>query len=450
MPTWKKLPRHFDALWLVLLAVYILAGVSGVPFHGDESTLIFMGRDYYYLFDEGDLSKILYDDSGSQPADEQHLRLLNGSVSKTIYGWVAHRSGFATDELNEQWHWGRDYDLNRRTGRLPDAQLLNAVRLSSALQLALAVAAFFQVAKLTLNRPTAYLASALFALHPNVLINGRRAIMEGSHLLGLMLVLLAGVWLVHERKWWKYVLVGVCTGFAIAAKHPNVIVCGTIFLAVSLSPIWRLTRDRGPDWRVHVRALARVAAAGLLAMLTFLVLNPAWWSAPLEIPGLVMSMRADLLQRQVDIFGGYSSFATQVHGLFRFVFVGQHQYFEVAHWSAYDVISAQIDAYENSGLAGLLIAGSRLFGLVCLVLATYGALMLARSKSIRSEYKTMLLVWIGGLALVTLIVTPLPWARYYLPLIPALTVLVSHALVTIAPAIWKRVNPQSDGVAVLD
>ena len=185
-------------------------------------------------------------------------------------------------------------------------------------------------------------------------------------------------------------------------------------------------------------------------MLTFLVLNPAWWSAPLEMPGLVMPMRADLLQRQVDKFGGYSSFASQVDGLFQFVFVGQHQYFEAEQWADYDVISAQIDAYENSGLAGLLIAGSRLFGLVSLVLATYGALMLVRSKSIASEHKTMLLVWIGGLALVTLIATPLPWARYYLPLIPALTVLVSHALVTIAPAIWKRVNQRSDGVAVLD
>ena len=197
--------------------------------------------------------------AGRSERTNQGLRLLNGTVSKTIYGWVAHRSGIAADELNEQWHWGRDYDLNRRTGRIPDAQLLNAARLSSAVQLALAVAALFQVVKLTLNRPTAYLASALFALHPNVLINGRRAMMEGSHLLGLMLVLLAGVWLIHERKWWKYVLLGVCGGFAIAAKHPNVIVCGTVFLAVSLSPIWRLTRDRGPDWRVHVRALASMS-----------------------------------------------------------------------------------------------------------------------------------------------------------------------------------------------
>ena len=449
MPSRKNTIHIIDGLWLALLALYIVAGATLVPFHGDESTQIFMGRDYFYLFADGDFSKVIFDDSGAQRADEQHLRLLNGTVAKTIFGWVAHSLGLAIDEINDQWFWGRDYEYNRSSGRIPDAPLLNAARLTAALQLALAAAAFFHVLRLSLNRPTAYIASALFTLHPNMLINGRRAMMEGSHILGLTLVLLAGVWLIRERKWWTYALLGVCSGFAIATKHPNAIICALVFLAVSAEPVWHLLLQRGPSQRAHFRNLAGIAAAGLAACLTFLLLNPAWWSAPLRMPALVLSLRSDLLQIQVDLFGGYESVGEQARGFFHFVLAGQHQYFEVGQWAGYDVISAQIEAYERSGLAGFLFGGTVLYGFVYLALAIFGALTLARDSRIAGDCKRLLLLWIGGSALFTLLVTPLPWARYYLPLVPALIVLASQALFTIATTIRKRIGPQADGIAAL-
>lgn len=449
MPTWKKPPRYIDALWLLALAIYILAGAAIVPFHGDESTLIFMGRDYFYLFDRGDLSEILYDEGRAQRRDEQGLRLLNGTVSKTIYGWLAQRNGLDADALNGHWHWGQDWGFNLSTGRLPDSRLLNAARLSSAVQLALAAAAFFQFVALTLNRPSAYLASALFALHPNMLINGRRAMMEGSHILGLLLLLLAAAWLVRERTWWRYALLGVCAGFALAAKHPNVILCALVFPACAVGPFYRLARSRGAEWGRAALDLSGLALAGAITALLFLALNPAWWSAPLEMPALIASLRAELLQIQVELFGGYRSFAEQVDGFFQFIFAGRHQYFEVAQWAGYDVIGAQIAAYESSGLAGLPAWGSNLAGLVWLLLTFAGAVMLARDSRIAAEYKMLFLFWIIGSALMTLWLTPLPWARYYLPLVPAFIVLASHALVTIAAMVLKRVNAQSDGIAVL-
>ena len=449
MSTWKKPPGYFDALWLFALAIYILAGVAIVPFHGDESTLIFMGRDYFYLFDRADLSAILYDEDRTRRRGEQELRLLNGTVSKTIYGWVAQRMGLEADALNGHWHWGRDWDFNLGAGRLPDSRLLNAARLSSAAQLALAAAAFFQFVKLTLNRPSAYLASALFVLHPNVLINGRRAMMEGSHLLGLMLALLAAAWLIRERKWGRYALFGVCAGFAVAAKHPNLIACAALFAVIALPPLWRLLARGRSKFSSSARHLSGAVAAALLALLVFLLLNPAWWSAPLEMPPLIAEMRAELLQGQIQAWGGYHSFAERLGGFFDFVFAGGHQYFEVAHWSDYAVISGQIAAYESSGLAGSLAGGSTGFGLVGLLLALLGWFALARSGSVSSECKMLLLVWIGGSALVTLIVTPLPWARYYLPLAPGLAILSAHALTTAAPAAWQVVNSRFNGSAIL-
>ncbi len=445
-----RIPRWVDALWLALLALYILAGATLVPFHGDESTLIFMGRDFHHTFVDGHLSKILYDHTWSARPHEQKLRLENGTISKTIYGWLAWNQGYGIDDFNSSWHWGRDYEFNLRSGSLPDSVLLNAARLASAIQLALAAALFFQFTRITLSRPTAYVASALFALHPNVLINGRRAMMEGSHLLGLMLVLLAAAWLLRERKWWGIALLGVCMGLAVAAKHPNVIACA---LAASVV-FWALLRKKtGKDsWPLRSYRQRALFCCLLLfvAALVFLLLNPAWWSAPLELPGLIIEMRAELLRFQVDLFGGYGSFGERVQGLFQYAFAAEHQYFEVESWAGYDVISAQIKTYERSGLAGILIGGTGLAGLLYLGLAAYGAISLSRSTNVAADHRDLLLVWILGTALATLLLTPLPWARYYLPLAPALALLAAQALVDLSAKLRTHFYRETDGVTVLD
>ncbi len=440
----KRLPRYFDVLWLAWLTFYIVSGSAPVPFHGDESTLFFMGRDYHYLFVQGDLSKIYYDRAWSSKPSEQHLRLLNGTISKTIYGWLTAHNGLTPADINNQWVWSKDYAYNAGRGHIPQATLLQQGRLASALQLALAVVLFFKFADMTLNRPSAYLASALFALQPNVLINGRRAMMEGSHLLGLLLLLLMAAWLLRERKWWQYPLLGVCAGFAVATKHPNIISGALVFIALALAA-WRNSAWIGQWWR-H---LAGLLVAGLAALLLFLLLNPAWWSAPLELGPLVMEMRSELLQGQVNVFGGYTSFAEGLSGFFDFVFSGQYQYFEVARWAGYDAISAQIETYESSGWAGLLIGGTSLFGFICLALAVFGASALLRSQRVTAENKLLLFVWIGGSALLTLLLTPLPWARYYLPLQPALMLLLAYALVVSATALWPAFKSKTDGFALL-
>lgn len=427
--------RWWDRLWLGTLAIYIVAGSAIVPFHGDESTLMFMGRDYHYIFVEGDMSKVFFDPHWQTDRHAQMLRLLNGSVSKTIYGWLGAVNGFAPQDLNRDWSWGEDYDANAARGAIPDPGLLRQARLASSIQLALAAALFFHFVKATLNRPTAFLASMLFALQPNILINGRRAMMEGSHVLGLVLVMLAAAWLVRERRWWRYLLLGICAGFAISAKHPNFIICALAIFACGVHPILQLARGSGKHWRKAARDLAGIAAAGAMTVTVFLLLNPSWWIDPLGVAPLVIELRQGLLQDQVNIFGGYTSFEDQVAGLFQFGFTGERQYFEAPAWAAYGTINLQIAEYEQSGLSGLLFIGSSgRLGLICLLLALFGALHLARNRHISAEYRLLLLVWVAGSMLATLLLTPLPWARYYLPLLPGVIILLSYALVTVAMA----------------
>lgn len=437
----KQRLMGMDALWLGLLTLYVLAGAAIVPFHGDESTQIFMGRDYYH-----GLAEIVHDDSSRIPATERHLRLLNGTIAKTIYGWIAASSAISLDELNNQWRWDKDYAYNRGSNRIPDSDLLHKGRLASALQLALAVWVFFGFARLTMGRPTAWLASALFALHPAVLLNGRRAMIEGSHLLGMMLVLLAAAWLMRRRPWWGYLALGCAIGLAVAAKHPNVFAAALVFFACFSCDLAQTMRKQ----RGTARVWGRLLMTGLTALLVFYALNPGWWLAPLSTARTALQIRANLLRNQTATFGGYASAAERADGFFRYVFAGEGQYFEDPAWAGYDVIRVQIETYQGSGLAGLGADGSRLGGWLFLLLAIGGSLHFVRNKRIRREYRWLLLVWGLGMMTLTFILTPLPWARYYLPALPFAASMAAYGLLTLAARIWKQIKTPGYGFTVLD
>ena len=434
MLTPKPRALGIDALWLGLLTLYVLAGAATVPFHGDESTQIFMGRDYYH-----GLAKIAHDNSSGT---EKHLRLINGTIAKTIYGWIAASSDISLDDLNNQWRWDKDYAYNRDTNRIPDGNVLYKGRLASALQLALAVWVFFGFARLTMGRPTAWLASGLFALHPAVLLNGRRAMMEGSHLLGMMLILLAAAWLLQQRKWRACLALGCAIGLAVAAKHPNVFVAALVFFACFSFDLAQTMRKQRGTARVGGRLLMTC----LTALLVFYALNPGWWLAPLSTARTALRMRADLLQNQTADFGGYASAAERTDGFFRFVFAGENQYFEDPAWADYDVIRAQIETYQGSGLAGFGVDGNRLGGWLFWLITIGGGLHFVRNKRIRREYRWLMMVWGLGLMALIFAVTPLPWGRYYLPLIPFVTSMAAYGLWTLA----ARIKTSGYGFAVLD
>src|SRR5215204_1500014 len=99
---YSKFPAWVDALWLAALAVYIMAGVQLVPLHGDETTQIYMARDFYALFIERDTSQLTYrtwDTLDGQEATQQDLRLKDGVLHRYLFGGVAYVGGYDADEL---------------------------------------------------------------------------------------------------------------------------------------------------------------------------------------------------------------------------------------------------------------------------------------------------------------------------------------------------------------
>ncbi|MEL6149307.1 MAG: hypothetical protein AAFR56_06750 [Chloroflexota bacterium] len=103
--------RVIPILWVVTLVGYVLAGIGVTPFHGDESTQVYMSRDYAYTIQQRDLQTVFYAENPVSP-QEQDLRLLNGTVNKYSIGAAWHAAGLTVDDVNEQWDWGADLDRN--------------------------------------------------------------------------------------------------------------------------------------------------------------------------------------------------------------------------------------------------------------------------------------------------------------------------------------------------
>lgn len=433
-----KIPQWMDIVWVSLLALYVMAGTTIVPFHGDESTLVYMGRDYFYHFVDGDMSKIMYDDQWTISPTEQSLRLLNGTIPKYLYGWVTAFNGYSVNQINEQWDWGNGYDYNNTNGHIPSEKLLFPARIVSAIQLVLAIMIYFCILRLISNRPVAYVGSLYLTLNPAILINGRRAMMEGSHLLFMMLVLLVGVMLIRYRKWWLFILLGIVSGLALSAKHPNAVIIALVFVACGSYVVLYGLRQFKTVKRDSLKFIGGLILSGILTLSVFYATNPAWWGDPLNRATKVLELRNDLLDIQIKQFDTYFTASDQFKGLINFVFVAKPQYFEVPQWAQFTQITAQIEQYEQSLWSGVAIGGSTIGGLILAMLVGFGIIHFARNSMIQTESRWFILIWGIGIVIITFVITPLEWQRYYLPIYPFVGLMLAYSVTILTNIFWKR------------
>ncbi len=435
-----------DAVFLAVLVAYVLIGTPLVPFHGDEATQIYMSRDYAYQFQQRDLDLVRYQDDPPIP-QMQYLRLINGSLNKYLIGLAWHISGFTAADVNEQWDWNGGWQYNLDNHHSPSPALLVTARWPSALLLAASVAILFLLAKQLGGRPVAYLACLYFVLNPGVLINGRRATMEGSLYCFALLTVLAGVQFLRRPSLPTSLLLGAATGLAVASKHPALFTLVPVYAACALYPfaLALLPRARRPN--VPVRALAfGLIAALVVALLIFYALNPVWWGAsPLYQIALILRLRTDLLNGQTATFGGYASRIDQLAGFLRQTFVVQPQYFEASGWGEH--LAGPIAAYEASPWHGLALGGSLIGALVMAALTLTGIAAFFRHRTLLFSTRWLIGLWALVAVLTTWALTPVEWQRYYLPVFPVVGLFAAFGLVTVARRLIHTLslNPSPSG-----
>jgi hypothetical protein len=449
-------PRWVDAVWLAILAIYIMVGVQLVPLHGDETTQIYMARDFYALFIERDTSQLTYrawDTLDGQAATRQDLRLKDGVLHRYLFGAVAYLGGYSADELNEQWEWGSGWDWNHQHGHVPVDDLLLRTRYVSAAMLALGVVILFAIARQIGGQGTAYVTTLLYTMNPALLLNGRRAMMEGALTFFSLLVVLAGLWVLQSRKWWAYLLLGLASGLAVASKHTGAVTVAAVFVACGLvyvyealpSPLNPLSHKRRGDFntdaknRVPTEQIVYLIMAGILSLLIFYALNPAWWSNPMARAGAVSDMRLNFMQSQQDAFGGYETMAARLGGFWRQSFMLRNMYAETDVDNFRENLADDIAAYETSGYGGF-ITTNPILPYIFAGLIVIGMIALWFDTMVGVELRFMIGVWIASMLVLTVLLTPLEWQRYYLPVFPAIMLLIGLGVYFIFRRIVHHIN----------
>lgn len=409
--------RHIWVNTLIFwcLAAYIIIGMSDVPFHGDESTTIWMSRDFDTLILHHDFDAVAYAPPATRTT-EQHLRVITANFSKFWMGLAWWSAGYDVEQINDQWVWSPDLDItwNQANGHMPSAALLWWSRLSSTLMTILSVALIFGITRRITQHwwrnngailIAAWGAAMLYVINPIVLINGRRAMFEGGLLLMLALVAWWSLNMVQQVKsisGWHFLILGVLTGIAFTTKHSSAFTVVPIYTALLGT---MLLRRNGQQ-------VVWLAISGTTALAIMLLLSPLWWASPLEMPSVTYTERRSILDLQVELFGGYTSFDESVRGFIEHgIIINAPQYYEAGYWADFDGVAAEIDTYERSLVAGWwhpLVSAARL------VLLAAGIWALLRQWRITSTW--IVVSWLGGVAILTFITVPLGWQRYYLPL----------------------------------
>lgn len=462
----KLWTRLIDSLWLLALAVYSFAGMPIASFHGDEAMQIYMSHDYATAFIYKEPQRLMV-----QPPyyidEDNWLRILNGSVNRYAIGLSWHLAGFTTGDLPPRpgWDWGLSVERNVETGHRPPPALLNASRFSSTLFLALSAGLMFAIGWQFGGRLPAYFMSALYTLNPVILLNGRRAMMEGSLLFFGLLAIFAAILISkmmmqnrgefetrpysRRREILLWALLALAGGLTLTSKHSGVVFVagawGWILAAVVVKNLSLREKGGGEGSITSLPVtVLKLAAAGVLAAALFVALSPALWNdVPSRLRDLV-EQREGLLQIQVEADPrAPTTLGQRFEGLLVQPFMTPAMHYESLVWDGSPAAAAEIADYMASPLSGLQFGV--LLGLPLTLLAGFGlaALVLPRLRPAGG--------WVLGLPawmLVTaasLLVNPLPWQRYYLPWLPVVTVLAGAGLLAARRVLSTLARPGGVG-----
>ncbi|RMF82112.1 MAG: phospholipid carrier-dependent glycosyltransferase [Chloroflexi bacterium] len=442
MPFRSKFNKHrlFDAVWLLLLIVYVIAGIKEASFHGDEAMQIYMSNDYATAFIYRQPRELMTEPPYDIDADAQ-LRILNGSVNRYAIGLSWHLAGLTTGDLPPApgWDWGLSYERNVETGHRPSDELLLAARASSTLFLALSAVVMFAIGWQFGGRLPAYLISAIYVLNPVVLLNGRRAMQEGAFLFfGLLTVFIAiSITRRQERaqaiRWWWAGLV-LAGALALASKHS-----AAVFVTAAFGWIFVAQFFRTFNRRDVLQTTGKLLLSGLVVIVLFVAMSPALWSNPIARFVDLIAERRTLIDIQVTAHtDGAMNFVERVEALIMQPFVEPTMHFEVASWRDAEAIVAESQHFDRSPLSGIRFG--RPFGWLLTALSIAGLMLLLLPRGVERVSHGQaagVLVWLVVTA-ASLLLNPLPWQRYYLPLIPILALFAGITLTVIIRLIVQK------------
>ncbi len=415
--------RHGGALILIpLLTLIHMIGAASVPFHPDESSYLFQSRDLeIWLTHPLDLVW----QPGSTPDDPQGYRSLNSPLSKYVLGAGRRLAGYGPQAVSVDWDWTQDWVANIRAGAMPDSRLLLGARLASSALIALTLLFIYKVGIEISGRWTGLLAVGLVGTNALVLLHARRAMAEGTLLMAASMALW-GITVAGRRPW----IAGIGSALAFAAKQS----AAPLALVGLASAVWpRSGRRASGQWKHTLRFL-------LTAVVFTVVMQPFFWAHPLGAAKAMLDARRTLLSSQIetirDVAPGrvLDSPLERAAAMIGEVFIVPPQVSEVGNYLEQTAVQdrAYLDNPFHRVLRGFA-AGGVLFGL-----ALVGLVLSFWPGGEAGDGQRMARRWLGvaGLAEVAalLLANPLPFQRYYLPLIPFVALWVAFGVTSLTRA----------------
>lgn len=454
-----RFSRLLDGILLVILVLYILAGIAPAPFHGDESIYIWRSQDYDSIVKQRDIRSILLT---QQDDIQQQLRLSIGSILIYSIGFARDMAGI--DTVNNNWRWGHAWDFNIAQGNMPDRQTLILARFCSAIMGAASIILFFLTCRrLFASRVVAWAAAILLATQGDILLNFRRAMQEGPKFLFLIATLYLGSHILTGLKHGKanrafYVLMGLASGLTLAAKQDASPVLVAIYLALALIPL--LEKRNLAFILVNILYLAGATILAFAAFLMFMPILWGWWETILALSGLAlllfqipvwnvdrlakplfftgllllvgmtilfprqwlristpMSNMVEVRKMLVDVQTDYyiqrdlpylNTMENRVRFLLKTTLTSNVMYMEYADLDI-DPVYEQITDYEKSFIGGRI--RSSFTDALIVILFLMGGWKLCRNFGAETTLLAALLLVTAAILVLTV---PLPWHRYFL------------------------------------
>jgi hypothetical protein len=523
-----QLPRWVDALFVLALAIYALAGVPIATFHGDEPMQIYMSSDYTTLFIDRAPERLITQPPYSIDSDP-HLRILNGTINRYTIGFAWQLAGYTVNDLPPRpgWDWGLGYADNVATAHRPSPAQLDAARLPSALFFAASIGVLFLLAEQVGGRGAAYVATLVYALHPALLLNGRRALQEGAMLFFGLLALYAAIKVTGNRGQVTagkvlstknaslpnselrtqnseliWALFTLACGLTLASKHSGIVFVAGALGGVFGSMIYRWVGSRlsvlgsqsaraansqsasqNPEHRTlnidprtqnreprteYLMYAVRLLRTAILALLLFYALSPALWNDAVARAGDLLAVRGEMLSIQTAVSGGGMTLPQRVEQIVVQPFIAPLAHYEAAPFAEAAPIADEIARYMASPLSGVQFGsvGGALLTLlawvgigVCVLKLTprpplrvqrggVGTQRVSDTEGVGTRYSASVNhIFPSGaiVLLVTLVVViasllanPLPWQRYYLPLMALMSVFAGVGVMAAVKVVGGR------------
>ena len=414
---------------LILLAALLFSGVGRVPFHPDETSLLFESRDLeLYLSDPWSMA---WSEAG-RGRPEQEYRALNAPLSKYVLGIGRRLAGHGADEVGVDWDWSLSWEENRLRGALPAAEVLLPARLASTSLVAAALVLMYLCGLRFGGKSTGLASAALLGLNALVLLHGRRAMAEGS----LIFAVCLGMWgiLQADRRPW---LAGLATALAFSAKHTALPLLPLGWLAV----LWRGQSASPAPFARHAAQSSAIYLG--TAALVIMAMNPLLWSDPFNSGMEALRARQALVQEQIRAQAEHSALRlpmTGVDGLSALIaqlFLTPVQFEELPNYA--EDLSQSVASYQTNPLHSLLrgwISGALLMGLTLAGMLFGLARLRTAGRPVRRGFGLLILTTLAqaGVLLLTL---PFPYQRYYLPLVPLSVLWAAFALLQLGMLIRR-------------